>query len=52
MHDVSMQTQLLIGGEWRDGAGAERFDVENTANEEVIDNTGQRIENGKLCRDF
>ena len=31
-----MQTQLLIGGEWRDGAGAERFDVENPANEEVI----------------
>ena len=36
MHDVTMQTQLLIGGEWRDGAGAERFDVENPANEEVI----------------
>ncbi len=36
MHDVSMQTQLLIGGEWRDGAGAERFDVENPANEQVI----------------
>jgi succinate-semialdehyde dehydrogenase/glutarate-semialdehyde dehydrogenase len=31
-----MQTQLLIGGEWRDGSGADRFDVENPANEEVI----------------
>jgi succinate-semialdehyde dehydrogenase / glutarate-semialdehyde dehydrogenase len=29
-----MQTQMLIGGEWRDGA--DRFDVENPATEEVI----------------
>jgi succinate-semialdehyde dehydrogenase/glutarate-semialdehyde dehydrogenase len=36
VHDVYMQTQLLIGGEWCDGAGGERFDVENPANEEVI----------------
>ena len=34
MHDVSMQTQLLIAGEWRDGA--DRFDVENPATEDVI----------------
>jgi succinate-semialdehyde dehydrogenase/glutarate-semialdehyde dehydrogenase len=31
-----MQTQLLIDGEWRDGSGSDRFDVENPANEEVI----------------
>ncbi|HSP28629.1 MAG TPA: aldehyde dehydrogenase family protein, partial [Ilumatobacteraceae bacterium] len=31
-----MQTQLLIGGEWRDGSDSERFDVENPANEEVV----------------
>ena len=31
-----MQTQVLIGGEWRDGSGSERFDVENPATEEVI----------------
>ncbi|MGB7877791.1 MAG: aldehyde dehydrogenase family protein, partial [Ilumatobacteraceae bacterium] len=31
-----MQTQMLIGGEWRDGSGSERFDVENPATEEII----------------
>ncbi len=31
-----MQTQLLIGGEWRDGSESQRFDVENPANEEMI----------------
>ena len=31
-----MQTQLLIGGEWRDGSKDERFDVENPATEDVI----------------
>ncbi len=31
-----MQTQLLIGGEWRDGADGGRIDVENPATEEVV----------------
>ena len=31
-----MQTQLLIGGEWLDGSGGERIDVENPATEEVV----------------
>src|SRR6056297_308552 len=31
-----MQTQLLIGGEWRDGVDGERFDVEDPATEEVV----------------
>ena len=31
-----MQTQLLIGGDWVDGSGGERFDVENPATEDVI----------------
>ncbi len=32
----NVQTQLLIGGEWRDGSASERFDVENPATEEVV----------------
>jgi acyl-CoA reductase-like NAD-dependent aldehyde dehydrogenase len=36
VHDGVMQTQMLIGGEWRDGSGSERFDVENPATEEII----------------
>ncbi len=31
-----LQTQLLIGGEWRDGADGARIDVENPATEAVI----------------
>jgi succinate-semialdehyde dehydrogenase/glutarate-semialdehyde dehydrogenase len=31
-----MQTQLLIGGEWRDGSGGDRFDVEDPATEEIV----------------
>ena len=31
-----MQTQLLVGGEWRDGSSSERFDVEDPATESVI----------------
>ena len=31
-----MQTQLLIGGEWRDGSESARFDVENPATEAII----------------
>ena len=31
-----MQTQLLINGEWRDGAGSERFDVENPATKKTV----------------
>jgi succinate-semialdehyde dehydrogenase/glutarate-semialdehyde dehydrogenase len=35
-HDGQMQTQLLIGGEWRDGSDSGRIDVENPATEEVV----------------
>ncbi len=31
-----MQTQLLIGGEWRDGSGGDRIDVENPATEDLV----------------
>ncbi len=31
-----MQTQLLIGGEWLDGSGGDRIDVENPATETVV----------------
>ena len=31
-----MQTQLLIGGEWRDGSDGGRIDVENPATEDVV----------------
>jgi succinate-semialdehyde dehydrogenase / glutarate-semialdehyde dehydrogenase len=32
----AMQTQLLIGGEWLDGSGGDRIDVENPATESVV----------------
>jgi succinate-semialdehyde dehydrogenase / glutarate-semialdehyde dehydrogenase len=32
----AMQTQLLIGGQWQDGSGNERIDVENPATEAVV----------------
>ena len=31
-----MQTQLLIGGEWLDGSGGDRIEVENPATEDVV----------------
>jgi succinate-semialdehyde dehydrogenase / glutarate-semialdehyde dehydrogenase len=33
---IRMQTQLLIGGEWRDGSDGGRIDVENPATEDVV----------------